>query len=57
MNDNIFTKILLRDSSVNIYRLSEKAIFNADSDGKTLAADKKKTFVEKRKIREKYKDQ
>ena len=49
MNDNIFTKILLRDSSVNIYRFSEKAIFNADSDGKTLAAEKKKTFVEKRK--------
>ena len=35
----------------------KKTMFNADSDGKTHAADKKKPFEEKRKIRNKYKDQ
>ena len=40
------------DSSVNQHRFSEKSVFNAVSDGKITAADKKKTF-EKRDKRKK----
>ena len=44
-----------RDSSVNQHSLSEKTVFNADSDGKTLTADKKKTFEKREKLRKKVK--
>ena len=40
---------LKRNNSGNQHRFSENTFFNADSDGKTPAANKKKTFEEREK--------
>ena len=38
-----------RNSSVKQHRFSEKALFYANPDGKTPAADEKKTFEKRKK--------